>query len=105
MRIEQHIVAAWAEQLADKLTQDVIDALQKMDSTAMLSGDSELKNERMGRGLRTGTRRAVLFLGHLCRNDGEPFDWLCRGVDSRSTHGVVGGVRSRMGLHRGSLRR
>lgn len=44
MRIEQHIVAAWAEQLADKLTQDVIDALQKMDSAEMLSGDSGLKN-------------------------------------------------------------
>lgn len=44
MRIEQHIVSAWAEQLAGKLIQDAIEALQKMDSAEMLSGDSGLKN-------------------------------------------------------------
>ena len=44
MRIEQHIVSAWAEQLAEKLIQDAIEALQKMDSAEMLSGDSGLKN-------------------------------------------------------------
>jgi len=44
MRIEQHIVSAWAQQLTDKLIQDVIEALQKMDSAVMLSGDSGLKN-------------------------------------------------------------
>lgn len=44
MRIEQHIVSAWAEELAGKLIQDTRDALQKMDSAEMLSGDSGLKN-------------------------------------------------------------
>lgn len=44
MRIEQHIVSAWAEQLAGKLIQEAIEALQKMDSAEMLSGDSGLKN-------------------------------------------------------------
>lgn len=44
MRIEQHIVAAWATQLSDKIIMEAIDALQKMDSDAMLSGDSGLKS-------------------------------------------------------------
>jgi len=44
MRIEQHIVSAWATQLADKIIKDAIHALTEMDSTAMLSGDSGLKN-------------------------------------------------------------
>jgi hypothetical protein len=44
MRIEQHIVAAWATQLADKIIKDAINALTEMDSTEMLSGDSGLKN-------------------------------------------------------------
>jgi len=44
MSIEQHIVAAWATQLSDKIIMEAIDALQKMDSDEMLSGDSGLKN-------------------------------------------------------------
>lgn len=44
MRIEQRIVAAWASQLTDKIISDAINALQKMDSDDMLSGDSGLKN-------------------------------------------------------------
>lgn len=44
MRIEQHIVAAWASQLTSKIIGDAINALQKMDSEEMLSGDSGLKN-------------------------------------------------------------
>ena len=44
MRIEQHIVAAWATQLTDKIIHDAINTLTEMDSTAMLSGDSGLKN-------------------------------------------------------------
>lgn len=45
MRIEQHIVAAWAKQLSDKLLKESIAALEQMDSSEMLSGDdSGLKN-------------------------------------------------------------
>ncbi|WIM05890.1 MAG: hypothetical protein OHM77_00950 [Candidatus Nitricoxidivorans perseverans] len=44
MRIEQHLVAAWASQLSDKLIQDAIQSLEAMDSQEMLSGDSGLKN-------------------------------------------------------------
>lgn len=45
MRIEQHIVAAWAKQLSDKFIKDSIAALEQMDSNEMLSGeDSGLKN-------------------------------------------------------------
>lgn len=44
MRIEQHIVAAWATQITDKIIMEAIDALQKMDSGEMLSCDSGLKN-------------------------------------------------------------
>lgn len=45
MRIEQHIVAAWAKQLSDKVIKDSIAALEQMDSNEMLSGeDSGLKN-------------------------------------------------------------
>ncbi len=45
MRIEQHIVAAWAKQLSDKLLKESISALEQMDSSEMLSGDdSGLKN-------------------------------------------------------------
>ena len=45
MRIEQHIVAAWARQLSDKLIKDSIAALEQMDANEMLSGDdSGLKN-------------------------------------------------------------
>lgn len=44
MRIEQHIVAAWAAQISDKIIMEAIDALQKMDSDEMLSGNSGLKN-------------------------------------------------------------
>lgn len=44
MRIEQHLVAAWASQLSDKLIKDVIQSLEAMDSQEMLSGDSGLKN-------------------------------------------------------------
>lgn len=39
MRIEQHIVAAWAKQLSDKLLKESIAALEQMDSSEMLSGD------------------------------------------------------------------
>lgn len=44
MRIEQHLVAAWASQLSDKLIKDAIQSLEAMDSQEMLSGDSGLKN-------------------------------------------------------------
>lgn len=44
MRIEQHLVAAWASQLSDKLVKDAIQSLEAMDSQEMLSGDSGLKN-------------------------------------------------------------
>lgn len=44
MRIEQHIVSAWATKLANKIVKDAINALTEMDSTEMLSGDSGLKN-------------------------------------------------------------
>ena len=45
MRIEQHIAAAWAKQLSDKLIKESIAALEQMDANEMLSGDdSGLKN-------------------------------------------------------------
>ena len=45
MRIEQHIAAAWAKQLSDKLIKESIAALEQMDANEMLSGDdSVLKN-------------------------------------------------------------
>ena len=45
MRIEQHIVAAWAKLLSETLVKDAIAALEQMDANAMLSGDdSGLKN-------------------------------------------------------------
>ena len=45
MRIEQHIVAAWARQLSDKLIKDSIEALVQMDGHELLSGeDSGLNN-------------------------------------------------------------
>lgn len=44
MRIEQHLVAAWASQLSDKLIKDAIRSLEAMDSQEVLSGDSGLKN-------------------------------------------------------------
>ena len=45
MRIEQHIVAAWAKQLSDKLLKESIADLEQMDSSELLSGDdSGLKN-------------------------------------------------------------
>jgi len=44
MKIERHITAAWAAQLSDKIIMEAINALQKMDSDEMLSGDSGLKN-------------------------------------------------------------
>lgn len=45
MRIEEHIVAAWAKKLGDTLVKDAIAALEHMDSNEMLSGDdSGLKN-------------------------------------------------------------
>lgn len=44
MRIEQHLVAAWASQLSDKLIKDAIQSLAAMDSQEMISGDSGLKN-------------------------------------------------------------
>lgn len=44
MRIEQHLVAAWASQLSDKLIKEAILSLEAMDSQEMLSGESGLKN-------------------------------------------------------------
>ena len=44
MRIEQHLVTAWASQLSDKLIKDAIQSLEEMASQEMLSGDSGLKN-------------------------------------------------------------
>jgi len=45
MRIEQHIVAAWAKLLSETLVKEAIAALEQMDANAMLSGDdSGLKN-------------------------------------------------------------
>ena len=39
MRIEQHIVAAWAKQLSDKLLEKSISCLEQMNYSGMLSGD------------------------------------------------------------------
>lgn len=44
MRIEQHLAAAWASQLSERLIKDAIQSLEEMDSQEMLSGDSGLKN-------------------------------------------------------------
>ncbi len=45
MRIEQHIVAAWAKQLRDKVIKNSIATLEQIDSNELLSGDdSGLKN-------------------------------------------------------------
>lgn len=40
MRIEQHIVAAWASQLSDQLVKDASQSLKEMDSQEMLSGNT-----------------------------------------------------------------
>ncbi|WP_447858099.1 hypothetical protein [Pseudomonas aeruginosa] len=42
MRIEQHIVAAWAARLSGQVVSDVVRSLEGMEAT--LSGDSDLKN-------------------------------------------------------------
>ena len=45
MRIEQHIVAAWARQLSKKIIKGAIADLKKLNGSAMLSGEgSGLKN-------------------------------------------------------------
>lgn len=44
MRIEQHLVAAWASQLSDRLIKDAIQSLEAMESQEMISGYSGLKS-------------------------------------------------------------
>ncbi len=44
MRIEQHIVAAWANRLENRLISDAISAFQEMQDSSLLSGDSGLTN-------------------------------------------------------------
>lgn len=44
MRVEERIIGAWADQLAERLVAKTIAALKKMGKDCMLSGDSGLKN-------------------------------------------------------------
>ena len=44
MRVEERIIGAWADQLANRVVKKTVAALKKMGRDCMLSGDSGLKN-------------------------------------------------------------